>query len=449
MAKKKDVSELTLADLLRLTAEKLGQNAGSVPDIGQVPGKTLSDLELGLEGATREFTRLQIAARLNEEETSNPKKCPRCGKRCRVRTRSKKRSIMTLSGSVIYHRHYHYCDDCSFGFYPRDGDFAIPENGEISLEVERRILDFAMNDPFAHGAKRFSLHYGIPASENLLRRVFNRSSKQLVGCAEEWIQQAMKPAEPVAATSTTIVESDGSMISTTQGWKEVKLGMVYSWAPSVARNKRPTPRFVASMEGTQVFEDELEQALDSHSIGRPDTVVWLGDGAAGFWNIAQRVCPQAHQILDWYHAIEHAADCAKILFEGDTAWQTIWIATIKVHLMRPGGIETILDDVESCLFLADGAAQRNALKDLRRYYSNHQHRMRYHFYREQGWPIGSGSIESAHRYVLQARMKRAGQHWSASVATNMAKMRACYATAGPEHFHCAIQNAQEATGKAA
>lgn len=448
MAEKK-VSELTLADLLRLTAEKLGQDSVPLPNIGRVNGKTLSDIELGFEGAAQEFTRLQIAKRLNEDEPTTPKKCPRCGKRCGIRAHTKKRTIVTLSGPVIYHRHYYYCGDCSSGFYPRDEEYGIPANGEVSSELERRILDFAINDPFAHGAKRFSLHYGLSASENLLRRVFDRSSQQLVGSDEEWIQRAMKAAEPECPSTTIVVESDGSMVSTTQGWKEIKLGMVYSWEPSASRKMRPSPRFVASMEGTQRFEDELEQALDSHCIGRPDTVVWLGDGAAGFWNIAGRICPGAHQILDWYHAIEHASDCAKILFDGDTGLQTIWLQSIKQHLVQPRGIEVIITDLEACLFLADTGQEKAALNDLRRYYENHQHRMQYHHYREQGWPIGSGSIESAHRYVLQARMKRAGQHWSPKVATKMAKMRACYATAGPEHFHQAIKLAHQATEIAA
>ncbi|MCP3675651.1 MAG: ISKra4 family transposase, partial [Gammaproteobacteria bacterium] len=418
MAENKELSDLTLADHLRLAAEKLGQESVPLPELGD--GKTLSEIELGFERATRELARLEVARRLNEEEPATPKKCPRCGKRCRVRAYGKKRTLMTLSGSVIYHRHYHYCDDCSSGFYPRDEQYSIPESGEVSLEVERRILDFAMNDPFAHGATRFSLHYGFPVSENLLRRVFARSSKRLTSCDEEWIQGAIKPPETSSPDSTIIVESDGSMVSTTKGWKEVKLGMVYGWEPSASRKERPSPRFVASMEGTEAFEDQLEQALHSHCVERPETVVWLGDGAAGFWNIANRVCPDAHQVLDWYHAVEHAADCAKILFAEDTALQAIWIVAIKGYLMRPTGIETVLAELEACLFLASTVAERTALKDLRRYYSNHQHQMRYHFYREQGWPIGSGSIESAHRYVLQARMKRAGQHWSPPIATNMA-----------------------------
>ena len=37
--------------------------------------------------------------------------------------------------------------------------------------------------------------------------------------------------------------------------------------------------------------------------------------------------------------------------------------------------------------------------------------MDYKYYLEQGWFIGSGAIESAHRNVVQHRMKLNGQRW--------------------------------------
>lgn len=435
MSKKSDVSDLSAAELLQLAAEKMGVDASS-----------LSGLELGLEGLARELTRLELTRRLNEEESSTAKKCPSCGARCRVRVRAKERTLRTLSGEVVYRRNYHYCDGCSRGFYPRDVSLDIPDHGDVSSELERRILDFAMNDPFEQGAKRFSLHYSRSASSNLLRRVFHRVSERLTNCNEEWIEQAMK--EPEKDSGTIVVETDGSMISTNAGWKEIKLGMVYSLSSGPERSSKPSPRYVASMQGTLDFEEVLEQAIDSHLIRRPQQVVWLGDGAAGFWNIAQRVCPDAAQILDWYHAIEHASDCAKILFEGDEVVQELWTFAMKKKLAGPGGIQQVESELEACLFGAT-ASEKAALNNLRRYYHAHRDRMKYRDYRSKGWPIGSGSIESAHRYVLQARMKRAGQHWSKDVASAMAKMRAHYITAGPHKFHQAIAKAAELTEFAA
>lgn len=433
------LSDLSAEDHLRLAAEKLG-----------ISGGNLSSLERGFEDAAREMSRLELTRRLNSVESSGSKKCPRCGRRCGIRARNKKRTIRTLSGEISYQRNYHYCSHCSSGFYPRDEAYEIPENGDVSRELERRILDFAMNDPFAHGAERFSLHYPSSISPNLLRRVFDRVSERVNQCEEEWVQSSMKAPEANQSDAAVVVETDGSMVSTTQGWKEVKLGMVYSLQATSkkTKSKRSSPRFVASMDGTATFEDNLEQALHSHKKKRPETVLWLGDGAAGYWNIAERACPNAVQILDWYHVMEHAADCAKHLFD-ETSLQRCWLDACKNRLLCPSGITQLLDELEACLFLTRVESERTALSNLRRYFLTHKDRMDYHRYRKNGWPIGSGSIESAHRYVLQARMKRAGQHWSHKVAANMAKMRANYITAGPEKFYRAIEDAEAKTAMAA
>ncbi len=92
--------------------------------------------------------------------------------------------------------------------------------------------------------------------------------------------------------------------------------------------------------------------------------------------------------------------------------------------------------------------KREALKavdDLIRYYRNNANRMQYRLFREHGYPIGSDAVESAHRHVLQSRMKRAGQHWDIRNARRMAHLRAAYRTGGARHFYGAIQRARRQT----
>ena len=67
--------------------------------------------------------------------------------------------------------------------------------------------------------------------------------------------------------------------------------------------------------------------------------------------------------------------------------------------------------------------------------------MQYSRFRELGLPVGSGLVESAHRHVLQARMKRAGQRWSLVRGRRMARLRAAYRTAGARRFHSALREA--------
>lgn len=196
------------------------------------------------------------------------------------------------------------------------------------------------------------------------------------------------------------------------------------------------------------FEDAIEQALTSHA-KNPSDIIWLGDGAKGFWHVAERVAPEAVQILDWYHVMEHASECAKTFFDRPELIE-LWRDSIAQALLDPArGIDAVLADLESCSFEAENDAELAALSELRRYYRTNKKRMEYHRYRSEGWPIGSGAIESAHRHVIQTRMKRAGQHWSTKVANQMAKMRAMYAATGHKRLHAAVQEAYQKTMMAA
>jgi hypothetical protein len=91
---------------------------------------------------------------------------------------------------------------------------------------------------------------------------------------------------------------------------------------------------------------------------------------------------------------------------------------------------------------ADTALREAALDGLVRYYQTNAHRMRYALYRDSGFPIASGAAESAHRHVLQVRMKRAGQHWSMRNARKVAALRAALRTAGPLDLYNSIQRAR-------
>jgi hypothetical protein len=49
--------------------------------------------------------------------------------------------------------------------------------------------------------------------------------------------------------------------------------------------------------------------------------------------------------------------------------------------------------------------------------------MDYPQFRKQGWPIGSGSVESANKLVVEARLKGAGMHWQRRNVNPMLALR--------------------------
>ena len=55
--------------------------------------------------------------------------------------------------------------------------------------------------------------------------------------------------------------------------------------------------------GLGEFAPVLEEALEVENIDDVGKVAWLGDGATGNWTLADQLCPDAVQILDWHHAV--------------------------------------------------------------------------------------------------------------------------------------------------
>ena len=113
-------------------------------------GSSLEDFETAAEGtaeALGEAVLAQSVAALPPED-GTPKACPRCGKPVPVKARNRTRHLLTLAGELRLSRNYHYCRACKHGFYPRDLELKLPEEGEVSEAMERRIVDFGVNASF-------------------------------------------------------------------------------------------------------------------------------------------------------------------------------------------------------------------------------------------------------------------------------------------------------------
>jgi Uncharacterised protein family (UPF0236) len=380
-----------------------------------------------------------------QEYGDRPRACPKCGKSVGVRAKDRERDLRTMSGEVKLHRHYHYCDDCKAGFYPLDTELGLDPEGELSPKLSSRILDFALHSPFEEAAERWRIHHQTEASENLFRRVTDRAGRRIEEMEIDELQCQLRP-EAKSPAEVLVVEMDGSHLPMRgkEVWKEAKLCVVYRDEHHLPKSdeKRGAitkARYSATLQPADEFRLHVDKLLKVERAEEAKTVVWLGDGAPMNWNIADELCPKAVQVLDWAHAIEHAANCAKKLFGETSPWIKTWTDTVAQRL-KTGHIDDIIIEIDQCRRASRGEAKK-ALDDLHRYYTNHRERMRYDRFRSQNLPIGSGVVESAHRHVLQKRMKLAGQHWEPKRAERMARLRAASKTAGLETFYEVIRAA--------
>jgi hypothetical protein len=382
-------------------------------------------------------------------QDDQPKPCPRCGQPARVRARDRSRTVRTVSGTYTIRRHQHYCASCQHGFYPLDDALGLPDEGEVIAYMERRVFDFGVNEPFAQAAARWNVHYPVPISDGLVRAVVDRVGRRAEGAEAAALQQKLR-ASPATPSALVVVQTDGSMVPTRgdQAWREAKLAVLYRAEHHVRgesglRGQLTEARYVAVLGSQNEFRPALDTGLQAERVEAAATVAWLGDGAPGNWTLADELCPHAVQILDWVHVTEHASDGGKAVLGETDPLVAVWQRSIEGRLWQ-GDVATVCEELTACMVGAT-PAQREALEDLHRYYSTNAARMRYGEFRERDLPIGTGTVESGHRHVLQDRMKRSGQHWDVVHGHRLVQLRAAYKTAGPERVYAAIQTAPRRT----
>jgi len=148
-------------------------------------------------------------------------------------------------------------------------------------------------------------------------------------------------------------------------------------------------------------------------------VVIVGDGAEWIWN---RTAMFVHrcEILDFWHALEHAWEFARACYGEGSQQADRWVQQIAEDL-RAGKVEEVIARLQR---MRPGTPElREKLEGLIGYYTHNVTRMHYDQYLRLGYGIGSGAVESAHKQVVHARFRQAGMRWSEAGARRLLALR--------------------------
>lgn len=214
------------------------------------------------------------------------------------------------------------------------------------------------------------------------------------------------------------ISVDGSMYYTREeDWKEIKLGRIYKHEDLMRVSKDRCEllgsEYVAHLGSSKDFLPKMEYCIENIK-----NKVFIADGATWIWNWVEDTYPDCEQIVDFFHAKEHLCEFAKEYFK-DKNYRDKWIDK-QSEVMLNKGISPVIKTLNEL----PGKIEK--LRKLIRYYTNHEKRMQYHIFKEKGLIIGSGAIESAHKDVLQKRLKLSGQRWTKKGLQQMAQLRVAY-----------------------
>ena len=248
------------------------------------------------------------------------------------------------------------------------------------------------------------------------------------GMLEEEIQRGIKQGKPkddnlLQDDQIHYVMTDGAMFLTREeSWKEVKMARIFKKDDNVqsSSNRKIITKssYVAHLGSNKEFFPKLEYHIDHLR-----SMVFIGDGAKWIWNWADSFYPDAVQILDYYHAAEHLHEFARDYFK-DTDQGKLWAHQQK-EMLSDDKVELVIKNIQG-MDIAKNTKTEKERNGLIGYFQNNKHRMKYKTFMAKGFLIGSGAIESAHRHVLQQRLKLSGQRWTKVGLQQMANLRVVY-----------------------
>jgi len=266
---------------------------------------------------------------------------------------------------------------------------------------------------------------GVALSAKQFQRVSEYYGQKLEELEERYQEerQDVPLVIPSECTEPVYVTLDGSMVFTREEtWKEMKMGRIYSESARVSiqahRTEVMNSLYVCTMGSNKEFFRKFEPYVEPYP-----HKVFIADGAKWIWNWVEDFYGDSVQILDFYHAIEKLGAYAALAYK-EIDERRRWLNTQKQRL-KADKIETVLEELkETAAKTTDTTDVGKALKDIIRYYQSNMERMKYGTFIKKGYLIGSGSIESAHRNVVQQRLKLSGQRWSINGAQRIVNLRA-------------------------
>jgi hypothetical protein len=246
--------------------------------------------------------------------------------------------------------------------------------------------------------------------------------------AQDTLERATANALPlqgsVAPPAQTLpkemgVAMDGVMIPLRQeGFKELKVGNVFEiahrWETDVASGETVEcahavgNSYTAVLGGPEAFGQAVWAEACRREFPQARDNIVIGDGALWIWNLTQEHFGHSRQVVDWYHATEHLHHAAHLIWGEGSPEAIRWAKGMEKPLYQ-GQAWQVAERIREL-----ATAHPPVAKELQveaGYFENNRRRMQYLELREDGFPIGSGMVESGCKQY-RARFNGAGMRWS-------------------------------------
>jgi hypothetical protein len=337
-----------------------------------------------------------------------------------------------MFGSFFLQRDYYYHEGKHQGHYPADVALGL-ECGHTPALTRLVCLEGADETSYQKAEQHLEETGGIHVSARQIQRMVQRVG----AAAQQWQQREAHPGG--SAVPIMYVSADGTGVPMR---KAELVGRVGKQADGRAKTRMAylgcvftqhrtddeghpvrdyeSTTYVSSFSPIEEFGPCLRREAIRRGLGSAQQVVLLIDGAEGLANMGRLCFPGTIQIVDFYHALEHAGRVLLALLGSKEHPQYKGrLAHWAKRLLKDKVQQLITQTRTECA----GKAQAAAVEKELGYFVNNIDRMQYGSFRTKGFFIGSGVIEAGCKTVIGSRCKQSGMFWGKPGAENVLALR--------------------------
>jgi hypothetical protein len=311
------------------------------------------------------------------------------------------------------------------GFSPLDEELQLL-GGQLTPHGHECLVRLAGWMPFEKAVEILWDMMGIRGSQALGRRYAEAAGTAYVEMQTKEVEQIERevPAAPVGGDKLQ-VSVDGAMVPLRHGqWAEAKTLVIGEVEPAVQEkddwvvHTRKLSYFSRKLNAEEFGRLALVE-IQRRGVENAKEVGAVMDGAEWEQGFIDYHCPNAVRILDFPHAGEHISPIGDYLYGENTPESQEWRKE-KLHQLKHCGPADILAEIRQLQVQhpdAQGITANLA------YLEKRENQMQYPLFQAQGWPIGSGIVESGNKLVVEARLKGSGMHWAGENVNPMLALR--------------------------
>jgi hypothetical protein len=351
-------------------------------------------------------------------------------------------AVQGIFGCFPLQRDYYYHQGRKEGHYPADAALGL-EVGYTPALAKLICLEGADEPTYLKAGRHLEKTGGINVSARQIQRVVQRVG----GSAQVWQE---RPAQPGPCDAPIMyVSADGTglpMVSEelkgrrgkqedgSAKTRQVYLGCVFTQHRTDEKGHPvrdwESTTYISSFKAINEFGPCLRREAIRRGMGSAGQVVLLIDGARGLENMGKDCFKDCLQIVDFYHAMEHAGQVLEALIGKTHPDYKKRLRRWAKRLLKDKVQALIEQARQECASQSQAAAVEEALG----YFVRNASRMQYGSFRAAGYFIGSGVVEAGCKTVIGGRCKQSGMFWSEAGAENILALRCLHSSRRLEEF---------------